>query len=167
MARICPNCAHTMNPEDFDGTVVDVCSNCQGSWFDADELRALLKKDSAVVSVLEKETARKIEQLHRGSSHLLCPDHQVLLDIYHYMYNSPIELHTCPHCGGFWIAAGSLTGITAMREHVHDPLTPAEEAAILVAQATADEQRAVIRSEDYVHFFGVLRTQTPGWFGLL
>lgn len=43
----CPKCGHDMAAKDLEGVTVDVCSFCEGIYFDAGELDKLfLKRDS-------------------------------------------------------------------------------------------------------------------------
>jgi len=43
----CPKCGHDMTEKDFEGLEVDVCTFCEGIYFDAGELDKLfLKRDS-------------------------------------------------------------------------------------------------------------------------
>ena len=43
----CPKCGHDMKEKDLEGVTVDVCSFCEGIYFDAGELDKLfLKRDS-------------------------------------------------------------------------------------------------------------------------
>jgi acetyl-CoA carboxylase beta subunit len=42
----CPKCGHDMAEKDMDGVAVDVCSVCEGVFFDAGELgKVFLKRD--------------------------------------------------------------------------------------------------------------------------
>jgi acetyl-CoA carboxylase beta subunit len=43
----CPKCGHDLKEKDFEGLSVDVCSFCEGIYFDAGELdKVFLKRDA-------------------------------------------------------------------------------------------------------------------------
>jgi len=156
-----------MNGETIHGVALDVCSGCGGIWFDSDELRALLASEPDALQELEPKNAPPVEQSHQGPSTLLCPNCAVTLDEYHYMYNSPVILHACRQCGGFWVAAGDIAQMEAWREKMHQPLSPQEQVAVDFAEATAIHQREMLHLQNMADFFGVLRRYQPGWIGFV
>jgi hypothetical protein len=42
----CPKCGHQMDEQDLKGILVDVCTLCEGIYFDRGELEDLLKKNA-------------------------------------------------------------------------------------------------------------------------
>ena len=167
MPRTCPSCSAPMQPEIVHGVTLDICPDCAGIWFDADELRALLAKDVLALTEIEERNTAHITQGAQGPSHLLCPDCDVVLEEYHYLYNSPIILHTCSRCGGFWVADGELAKMQTWLRQAHQPSTGEARSAELIAQATIAHENEMYRQRNLQSFCGVLGRRVPGWFGFL
>jgi len=163
MPRVCPNCSHTMLPEVFHGLILDVCPNCAGIWFDSGELRKLLTIDPLALIELEEEAVPTCEQCARGGSRLLCPDDNVRLDEYHYLYHSPVVLHTCSKCSGFWVADGDLLKMRQWLDQEHKAPTAKQQAAIGVGLLAGEAEGVEEKQRRISGFFNALRRNVPGW----
>ena len=166
MARNCPNCSSAMQVETIHGIGVDVCLDCGGLWFDSDELRVLFAQPADVLDELQHLNQTSVSHSKGGVSKMLCPDCEVLLDEYHYMYNSPLIIKSCSHCGGFFVTEGELAQMREWREMSHSPLTHTEQAAALMAEAVAEHENFLHRQRIFRDFFKVLRIHQPGFFGM-
>jgi len=154
-----------MVPEHAHGVLLDVCPNCGGIWITADELRALMTGDPSVLLELEKSIHTDVEQKHLGQSKLLCPDHQVLLDQYHYLYDSPVLIHACPDCGGLFITADELPQMQQWYAKSHEPASPDEQKRIALGMDVAQHEAFMMRQQHLQGLFNTLRTFRPGWSG--
>lgn len=160
MARNCPDCKQPLAKETFHDIEIERCWECAGFWFDADELRRLLAADPLAMTVLEERALPRITQKHVCEGVLTCPSCAGLLHVYHYEYNSPIELETCMDCGGFWVQEGELLKIQQWRE-AHHHATSEDERNLVVAQATIEHENALQRLTNLSWFFGLLRQHKP------
>lgn len=167
MSRICPNCSSIMKIERFHGEELDVCPNCAGIWFDADELRRLLAIEPRALEELDRVVMPHIKHGPIGPSPLMCLNCGLRLEQYHYMYNSPVLLHTCSICGGLWVEEPELLKMQQWRDFVHQPFSTKEKAAYAIAQATIEHQDVLRRQENIQNLCNVMRIYQPGWFGLL
>ncbi len=165
MTRCCPNCSHQMALETVHGVQLDVCPNCAGIWFNSDELRALLASDPKALSEVEATAIPHVGQERNGPSKMLCPDDQVLLEQYHYMYNSPILLHTCSTCGGLFVADGELGKMQQWYDQSHMPMTKAEQHKYNMAVDISEHQAFMMRQRHLQGLFSTLGAYRPGWFG--
>jgi len=108
----CPKCqTATLTEVKVEGVAVDRCSECDGIWFDAEELSQLLAEDAKVVG-----------ELRRGSSHGQldekhgrCPrDSADLLRMYSAIDRS-VTLDACADCHGIWLDGGEFAKLFAAR----------------------------------------------------
>ena len=165
MDRNCPNCATHMVVETAHGVHIDVCPNCAGIWLSPEELHALVTCDPQVIVDIEHTLHVEIGQKHAGGSHLLCPVDQVLMDQYHYLYNSPILIHTCGKCGGLFINAEELPLMRQWFESCHKPESKKEELSIAMATDIAEHEAFMMRQMHLRGLFNTLHSYRPGWFG--
>ena len=105
----CPKCSGTLAEKEFGGVRVDRCAECDGIWFDAKEVRALVahakaspdevpKSSSSATSEQDEKNGtcpRCTEDLHRVES--------LAVDGLHY--------DQCMSCRGAWLDAGELAQI--------------------------------------------------------
>lgn len=167
MARNCPNCSTEMRVENVDNVQLDVCPQCEGIWFNADELRTLLTRDPMALQDLEDRTEPQVEQKHIGPSTRACPDCKLPLQQYHYLYNSPVVLDACTNCSGFFVDAEELGKMQQWLDQSHQPMTKDEEARLVLAEATIEHDNVMRRQESLRHFFNLLRRYQLGWLGLI
>jgi len=175
MARNCPDCSEEMTVESVGDIRIDVCPKCAGTWFDPEELRTLLARDPLALSVVEDLVARPVEQKAEdppigqeavGPSFRHCPDCEMPLEKYHYLYTSPVLLHTCTDCGGFWVEDGELNRMQEWLEDAHHPVSAKEKAGLVVADAMIEHDKEMQRQNRLLRLFTVLQRFRPGWIGL-
>ena len=154
-----------MKQETLYGVSLDVCPNCGGTWFQADELRMLLHCPPDALKELEAETVPHVEQVKSTPSAMRCPDDGGVLDNYHYMYSTPVILHTCANCGGFWIGAGEVAKIDMLHQQSHGPMTEKEKGALYMAEAITDHEKEMSRLRGLKGLFTSLDRYMPGWYG--
>ena len=89
--------------------VVDVCSNCSGIWFDANEL-------NGVLLVASKDMSLPKDAEDTG---ITCPRCRVPLKGFNYP-QTYVKIDMCPECQGLWLNAGEFKEIKIVREHLED-----------------------------------------------
>ena len=57
--RRCPQCTATLNPEDVDGVIIDVCATCGGVWIDPGEYPAARKRIARIRREREMPSMRQ------------------------------------------------------------------------------------------------------------
>lgn len=153
-----------MRPHIVHGVELDLCDGCGGTWFDADELRTLLQRDPHVLTELETMTFSKVEHRLSGPSLYRCPDCCAQLDIYHYMYNSPILLHACGRCGGLWVEESQLGQMQAWLDNSNQTLTSKDRSAAAMAEAVVQHSDEMRRQHGLYNFFRFLSIRNVGWY---
>jgi Zn-finger nucleic acid-binding protein len=156
-----------MVAETAHGVLLDVCPNCGGIWLNGDELKGVLASDPNTIAGIEATVHPHVEQRRLGPSRLFCPDNNVPLDEYHYMYNSPVLIHSCTVCGGMFIHADELPLMQQWFEKSHQPPTRDEALRIGMGQDIAEHEEFMLRQQHLAAMFGTLRSYRPGWWGLL
>jgi Zn-finger nucleic acid-binding protein len=92
------------------GVVIDRCHSCGSLWFDATELKAVLKERGSIARVDRGPDPDG----PRGDlvAHLRCPrDHQPLVTMPH-KREPHIEVDRCPACRGVLLDTGELTELS-------------------------------------------------------
>ncbi|MDI6885052.1 MAG: zf-TFIIB domain-containing protein [archaeon] len=101
-ARECPRCWVEMKKEEVavlgPNVIIDVCPNCQGIWFDDNELKKVLG-DRKLANYLTKQIGTQ------SKSKLVCPRCGGLMDL---EYAQEVEIDVCLDCHGAWLDYGEL-----------------------------------------------------------
>lgn len=119
----CPRCWVEMKKEEVDvlgpNVTIDVCPNCQGIWFDNNELKKILG-DRKLANYLTKRIGTQ------SKSKLVCPRCGGLMDL---EYAQDTEIDVCLVCQGAWLDAGELEGLKEKSEagYTGDKAKKAEE----------------------------------------
>lgn len=90
----CTRCDGELEPSEFDGVHVQVCSGCRGTWMPTDAFWALLH---------EHQPKARVEELlihNDGSPRHRCPQCKNLMD---HAWLDFLQLDTCEPCGGLWL----------------------------------------------------------------
>jgi Zn-finger nucleic acid-binding protein len=156
-----------MEAETAHGVKLEVCPNCGGAWLNGNELHALLTCDANTIEKLESTIHTPVEQLKNGPSKLLCPVDHVLMDEYHYLYNSPAIIHTCALCNGMFIHAQDLPLMQQWSENSHKPASKEEELKIAAGLDMAQHEAFMLRQQHFQSLFYTLRGFRPMWYGFL
>lgn len=102
----CPVCPKTpMIVVEREGIELDWCPECEGLWFDADELEMLteaLNLDADIPDMMTLEKARTNEAARR------CPRCGKDMDKVHMGASPRILIDRCRHAHGLWFDAGEL-----------------------------------------------------------
>ena len=165
MLEKCPDCRMPMATQTYLGFDLDVCRECEGLWFDADELRRLMAADPLAMLVLEERCFPHVKQHKSRQGVFFCPACEGLLHVYAYQYDSQIEMEVCDDCGGFWVQEGELQKMQHWHDTHHTP-SAAEAHKIALAKA-AIEHDTVMHQQQNIHaFFNLLRQHKPLWLQL-
>ena len=164
MTRACPDCRYPMVTERHLDIDLDLCRNCAGIWFDADELGRLIAADPVGMAALEAKVTPRVTQRKMQAAVTTCPSCDSLLHVYHYQYDSPIELNACLDCGGFWIQEGELEKIQQWRSQYAKPGDEATQSHVPARPETGND-RALSRLESIRRFCSLLRQHQPLWRG--
>lgn len=104
----CPKCSKVMDPVTFESTTVDRCSGCNGIWFDALELEAILEKRGASkLDVGSVEVGRAMD----ATSRINCPHCKGQMVRLVNDRHPEVHYEQCSVCGGVFLDAGELTTI--------------------------------------------------------
>jgi Zn-finger nucleic acid-binding protein len=156
-----------MNVVTFLDVNLDVCPACAGLWVNPDELTAIIHKDSKAFAELESQEIPHVEHGPAGPSAFKCPDDGGFLCQYHYMFNSPVILHNCPNCSGFFVEDGQLAQMQQVIDQNNQPMTPQDEEKLALGQMEAERENFVGRQMWWANMFRVMGRYQPGWWGLL
>src|SRR5918912_258042 len=108
----CPKCkTPTLAAFEIDAVTVDRCSQCDGTWFDRDELVQLLAEEARHVDALLKGSLNEEADARKGR----CPrDDSQLMRVYSAIDRS-VVLDACGECRGVWLDDGEFKKLFAAR----------------------------------------------------
>ncbi len=114
-ARDCPVDHVSMTPTTVGVIEVDECPQCQGVWFQNDELR--LTKDATDPDLvwLDFDIWKHPDRFQADRHHLACPDDGTAMVEVRYA-DTPVVVHYCPACRGIWLGRGDFFRIIAALE---------------------------------------------------
>jgi Zn-finger nucleic acid-binding protein len=115
----CPACHKELRQSDFreyGSVVVDVCSSCNGAWFDKGELDRF---DDSVWVNAERIALEKVPSDHKNAS---CPKCGVDLEALCPPDAPELVLDRCPKCEGFWLDAGELEKVQDVAAATHSEM---------------------------------------------
>ena len=168
MSRDCPDCKQPLMTENFHTVELELCPECEGIWFDAEELKRLLAADPIALIALEEHYHPHVTQQKIRQGVLLCPGCDGILHLYHYQYDSPIEVQACLDCGGFWVEENQLSKMQQWLDTHHHPEgahAVEEKRTLTLAHATVEHDNTLQRLANLNSFFGLLRRHQPLWLG--
>ena len=165
MSRNCPDCRQPLATEKFYDVDLELCGECAGIWFDAEELKRLLASDPIAMLALEERVLPHADQKKSHKGVLACPGCNGLLHVYHYQYSSPIELEACDECGGFWVQEGELSKMQQWHDAHHYETDSAAQRKLALANATIEHENALQRLANLKSLFTLLRQHRPVWLG--
>ncbi len=110
---ICPNCKkETLEKINLYKNQIDRCSQCQGLWFDYDELRKVKDEKDENLKWLDIDLWKENKEFRASYLKKLCPLCQKTL--YEVEYgDSDIKIDICNSCKGVWLDQGELEKIIA------------------------------------------------------
>ena len=120
----CPRCGEgvPLRQERIGAVVLDGCDACGGIWFDADELRQVIRSGGSGSGSAEAEYVPGPAGAPAAREDASCPRCGVALYEFSYPHSPEIKLDACPQCKGIWVDDGELAALAAR-------FTPARPAA--------------------------------------
>lgn len=111
----CPACQADLSPYSHGGQTIEACPECQGVWFDPEEL-SIVAKEMIQEGVVADQNAKdayfvKRTETDGDQSTKLCPRCNVPTSVFNYSYDSNVFLNRCPTCDGLWADAGELVRV--------------------------------------------------------
>lgn len=91
----CPKCQKKLWHVERKGEVIEVCSGCEGMWFDGGELTVILGVYRKVEAATGKDSGVSCIRCGTGLRELPYP-------------NTSIDIDACPDCLGIWLDRGEL-----------------------------------------------------------
>ena len=108
----CPKCTGTLAEQTFGGVSVDRCDQCEGIWFDAKEVRALVSHAKDNPDEIPKSKASPTsERLDAASGS--CPKCGESLHRVESLAVEGLHYDQCMACRGAWLDAGELGQIVS------------------------------------------------------
>ena len=108
----CPICDIEFERQIYHEIEIDVCPECQGIWFDKDELKPYIDSylnehpDISDAPIeLERRVIGKAAMPHHSRA---CPRCNEVLKSFNYAVDSNVIIDKCPECGGMWSDAGEM-----------------------------------------------------------
>lgn len=110
----CPNCNNSLKQQNIDDITLDVCVNCQGKWFEYEEL------DELEDTVLADDEVKGQRVWHEEQSDRTCPTCHKTMKKFNYMLND-LTLEYCPEKHGFFLDDGEAKKVKElMKEDIKD-----------------------------------------------
>lgn len=103
--RRCPACQSEMDPLQVRGVTIDGCTNCNGFWFDTDELGALADRD--IVESVVGHAMRSGYRCHCKKCHDELNDSPTVTECFKCGQAVP----KCPRCGDVTLSIGNFQGV--------------------------------------------------------
>ena len=112
----CPVCSNELTEIKSNTTLVDICSNCKGIWFDfgeiADFIRMLTESDEVSPQLPQLFKPHIVQDANSvNEKGKLCPRCKDKLRRFNYAYDSNVFLDKCPQCQGIWADGGEVKEI--------------------------------------------------------
>jgi uncharacterized protein len=156
----CPRCSSILNPVEYDGQIVESCSNCKGEWLHAGELQKLVEhhdevftpEEIASLAAVDKEifTAEKDDH-----DELNCPVcENVQMEHFNYADTSGVILHKCLECDGIWMDKDQLTKIEELVDGWKADLNQDAQKYGSVLQKIDDEEQKELNKAVSISRFG-------------
>lgn len=122
----CPNCQHELKQHVYKGLRIDECENCEGKWFDRDELRQAKDRTDDDFRWLDFEMfGEEANKYEITPSQELCPKDSSKMETLTYM-DSKVSIDKCNVCKGVWLDKNEFDKILKYLKHVVI-VTPASE----------------------------------------
>ena len=149
----CPRCATEMNEVEVNNIKVDLCPNCEGSWYDADELGQVMSVSREALQTSELSPILEEDRLDRidVEQPLNCPKCGEAMLRYKYLITSEVTLDEC-HQHGIWLDDGELTKMFQFLQDWEEP--DPELMAKMNTELTRLKMEAKEREEHFLNSLG-------------
>jgi len=127
----CPKCVGKLEKKKVENIEIDACAVCEGIWFDAGELEAVIKKDSKDFDYIDvgresldglELAVAKIDLDSKKGKCPRCDDGTELLQT-QYEKDQKVRVDICPKGHGLWLDGGEIKllrkrGLVKLRERL-------------------------------------------------
>ncbi|HPN55773.1 MAG TPA: zf-TFIIB domain-containing protein [Candidatus Omnitrophota bacterium] len=114
----CPDCGRDLQPVDFRGIEIKECAQCQGRWFDRDELiKAKNRTDDDLRWLDFDPFGQDADQFHVPPERKKCPRCRKDMDALLYE-GSGVVIDRCLDCHGIWVHHGEFEKIIQYLENL-------------------------------------------------
>lgn len=101
----CPVCSESMRTDQIGKVEIDVCTKCDGVWFDQDELRKAKDETDSDLNWMDFEIWKHEDKFTFTPRELKCP--KCLKGMVAISYDKTgVEIDYCPDCKGAWLDEG-------------------------------------------------------------
>lgn len=94
----CPHDGSALEKRDVDGTIIDRCTTCGGTWFDAKELRRVANDKELEKLATRLPMVKVVSPFRCPRCGFECVEGHV----------AEVEVDTCTQCHGVWLDKGEL-----------------------------------------------------------
>ena len=108
--RLCPGCGAEMNEVFKWSMAIDVCTKCEGAFFDFKEMSSVIETTESTKDV-SKEILKWDDNLDHEGKHLTCAGCQTPMTEKEYLYNSWVYINFCEKCYSAYLDKGELEEI--------------------------------------------------------
>ncbi|MBU6374495.1 MAG: zf-TFIIB domain-containing protein [Bdellovibrionales bacterium] len=141
----CPRCSSALKHETYEGTEIDRCLKCRGTWLDEGELVGILNSREEKFSdeVLEEALNMAFAGVTQNEQASVekCPKCSRQMIAVNYAYNSGIILDRCPNSHGVWLDVKELEKIQAYREHCEKEAEENRDEWIALARSVEEDRK--------------------------
>lgn len=106
----CPNCNIDLETKPAGPVEVDACPQCQGVWYEGEELRLAKDASDTDLKWLDFEIWKDWDSLELNLTKILCPQCSQKLVSVKYA-ETPVEIDCCPTCKAIWLEEGEFAAI--------------------------------------------------------
>ena len=119
----CPKCSAELFTFTIDGIALEQCKECEGMWFDKNELRQVKDHADSDLNWLDFEIWEHTDKFKMKEQKYHCPKCNEKMEVLDYD-NTNVEINFCKKCEGVWIDKGGVQKlIDALEEElVNKPL---------------------------------------------
>lgn len=111
----CPKCSSDLTPWSLDSVTVDECRNCEGIWFDEDELRQVKDSADPDLNWMDFDIWAESAAIAVAGGDTQCPRCQVAMHVLEYD-STGVQIEYCHTCSGVWLDKGKLASIIGALE---------------------------------------------------
>ncbi len=106
----CPKCNIELKIKEIQGVTVDECENCEGIWFERDELRKVKDNTDKDLNWMDFEIWKHHDRFKAKETKYNCPACSSTMDVLDYD-STKIEINYCSNCQGVWLDKNELQNI--------------------------------------------------------
>lgn len=103
----CPKCTRELQTKTIHGIEIDECANCEGIWFDNNELKRVKDKIDADLNWMDFDVWKHQDRFKVAPKTQNCPKCDMAMGVIDYD-DSKVEVDCCTSCKGVWLDKNEL-----------------------------------------------------------